>query len=91
MRVFARKSAAVDPAATRGVRPRRDAALQPVCPAESACQRLHVHYREPLPQMNDRSITTHPEPDPAPFKSALTDESRTGHVARAASRCERFQ
>jgi hypothetical protein len=42
MRVFARKSAAVDPAATRGLRTRRDAALQPVCPGRSACQRLHV-------------------------------------------------
>jgi hypothetical protein len=47
MRVFARKSAAVDPAATRGLRTRRDAALQPVCPGRSACQRLHV----PLPSL----------------------------------------
>src|SRR6516225_3265039 len=42
VRVFARKSAAVDPAATRGLRTRRDAALQPVCPGRSAGQRLHV-------------------------------------------------
>jgi hypothetical protein len=36
VRVFARKSAAMDPAATRGLRTRRDAALQPVCPGRSS-------------------------------------------------------
>ncbi len=46
----------------------------------SACM---SHYREPLPQMNDGQSTTHPEPDPAPFKVHLL--TRAGRVMRARS------
>ena len=48
VRVFARNRAAVDAAAACGLRTRRDAALQPICPGRSTCQRLHVSL-PPLP------------------------------------------
>ncbi len=38
---------------------------------------------EALPQMNDGQSTTHPEPDPAPFKVHLL--TRAGRVMRARS------
>jgi hypothetical protein len=38
--------------------------------------------------MNDGQSTTHPEPDPTPFKVHLL--TRAGRVMRARSRCERF-
>jgi hypothetical protein len=38
---------------------------------------------EALPQMNDGQSTTHPEPDPAPFKVHLL--TRAGRIMRARS------
>ena len=46
-------------------------------------QRGREEEGEALPQMNDAQLSTHPEPDPAPFKVRLL--ARAGRVMRARS------